>query len=124
MTTIKERLDILKAGDVISSEASTIAEQAVQRLSSQTQKPLPQNKVEMFVTHLASALTRISRRNSIDAPPGELISEIEKSDLLQVAKREISWIQSNWAEEIPQSEIAFLKIHYVSIFQEIKKEEI
>ncbi|WP_273831975.1 PRD domain-containing protein [Guptibacillus sedimenti] len=120
MTTIKERLDILKAGDVISSEASTIAEQAVQRLSSQTQKPLPQNKVEMLVTHLASALTRISRGDSIDAPPDELILEIEKSDLIGVAKREISWIQSNWAEEIPQSEMAFLKIHYVSIFQEIK----
>ena len=120
MNTIKERLDILMAGDVISEEASTIAEKAVQRLSNQAHRPLPQNKVEMLVTHLASALTRMSRGESIDGPPDELSSEIEKSEQIDLAKGEITWIQSNWAEEIPQSEIAFLKIHYVSIFQEMK----
>ena len=31
MKTVKERLDILRAGDVISEEASTLAEEAVQR---------------------------------------------------------------------------------------------
>lgn len=120
MTTIKERLEILKAGDVISEEASTIAEEAIQRLSSHVQKTLPQNKVEMLVTHLASALTRISRGDSIDAPPEELLSEIEKSDQINIANREITWIQSNWEDQIPLAEIAFLRIHYVSIFQETK----
>ncbi len=120
MKTVKERLDILRAGDVISEEASTLAEEAVQRLSRQAQNALPQNKVEMLVTHLASALTRMSRGESIDGPPDELVSEIEKSVQIDLVKREITWIQSNWGEEIPQSEIAFLKIHYVSIFQEMK----
>ncbi|MDO6657717.1 PRD domain-containing protein [Anaerobacillus sp. 1_MG-2023] len=120
MTTIKERLDILKAGDVISEEASTIAEEAVQRLSAHTQKTLPQNKVEMLVTHLASALTRMSRGESVDGPPEELFSEIEKSEQIDLANREINWLKSNWGDEIPKSEIAFLKMHYVSIFKEMK----
>ncbi|WP_347548625.1 PRD domain-containing protein [Pseudalkalibacillus hwajinpoensis] len=120
MTTIKERLEILKAGDVISADASVIAEKAVQRLTRQAGSTLPQNKVEMLVTHLATALTRISRGEIIDSPPDQLVVEVEKSDQINEAVKEITWVQSMWNEKIPESELSFLKIHYVSIFQEMK----
>lgn len=121
MTTINERLAILKEGDVISHEAALVAEKAAERLTSKA-KGLPQNKLDMLVTHLATALTRISRGETIDQPPEELVAEVENSKQIQSALEEIRWVESVWEGKLPHSEIAFLKIHYVSIFQEMKEE--
>lgn len=122
MTTINERLNILEEGKVISPEAALIAEKAVQRLISKS-TDLPQNKLEMLVTHLATALTRMSRGEKIDQPAEVLVSEVDKNEHVQSALDEIKWVETVWGEKLPPAEIAFLKIHYVSIFQELKEDQ-
>lgn len=122
LVTINERLSILKEGNVISHEAALLAEKAVQRLTSRA-NDLSQNKLDMLVTHLATALTRMSRGEAVDHPPELLLAEVDNSEHVPLALKEIRWIESVWESNLPESEIAFLKIHYVSIFQEMKGEK-
>lgn len=121
MSSIKERLNILIQGNVVTKEAALVAEEAVSRLMNMTEKKLSQNKIEMLVTHLATALTRIRSGEELEAPPQALVEEVESSVHMENASKELDWIEHTWGSELPAEERSFLSIHYVSIFQEISE---
>src|SRR5690606_27141257 len=62
---LKERFKILIEGGVVTPEAADIAQRAVERLTARHGR-FPAEQLNMFSTHLASALTRLARvRKSI-----------------------------------------------------------
>ncbi|QQK74657.1 PRD domain-containing protein [Salicibibacter cibarius] len=115
MVHVHERLRILLEGDVITKEASEIAAEAVDRLGIHA----PQPQIDMLVTHLATALTRMERGEALEAPPEEMFKEVEHSSHIKDANEEISWVEGRFGQSLPEEEQKFLKIHYVSIFQEM-----
>jgi hypothetical protein len=119
VNSLKERFRILIEGGVVAPEAADIAQRAVERLTA-THGRFPEDRVNMFSTHLASALTRLERRDEIDPPPKELLAEVEASPWLQEAVGEIEWIERQWGKALPDAEIRYLIIHYVSLLQKME----
>ncbi|PRX38870.1 PRD domain-containing protein [Planifilum fimeticola] len=122
MNSLKERFRILIEGGVVAPEAADIAQRAVERLTA-THGRFPEDRVNMFSTHLASALTRLERCEEIEPPPKELFAEVEASPWLQEAVGEVEWIERQWGKALPDAEKRFLTIHYVSLLQEMEGEE-
>lgn len=115
MVQVQERLKILLEGDVISKEASEIAVEAADRLGAQA----PQAQLDMLITHLATALTRLERGEELEAPPESMFKEVEQSVYLRNAKEEIRWLEDRLGGVLPEKEQKFLQLHYVSNFQEM-----
>ncbi len=80
----------------------------------------PDDKLNMFSTHLASALTRLDRRETIDPPPEELLAEMKASSGIQEAMQEVAWVERRWGRTLPDAEKQFLMIHYTSLLQEME----
>lgn len=117
MTALDERLKVLVEGGVVIPKAADIAKNAVKRLEN-IHGLLPEDKINMFVTHLATALTRLERKEAIEAPPQELLEEVETTPFIKEALLEIDWIEHEWGTALPVEEKQFLSIHYVSVLQE------
>ncbi|SDI75091.1 PRD domain-containing protein [Natribacillus halophilus] len=115
MVQVQERLQILLEGDVITSKASEMAAEAADRMGDQA----PQAQLDMLITHLATALTRMERGEELEPPPEVLFNEVAQSPYLSNAKEEISWLEDRLGKTLPEEEQKFLQIHYVSIFQEL-----
>lgn len=117
MSKLDERLKILVEGEVVIPKAAEIAKKAVERLES-IHGVLPEDKVNMLVTHLASALTRLDRGETVEAPPEVLLREVGTSPFIREASLEIEWIEHEWGIALPVEEKQFLSVHYVSVLQE------
>lgn len=113
---LKERFKILIEGGVVTPEAADIAQRAVERLTARHGR-FPAEQLNMFSTHLASALTRLARREEIEPPPKELFAEVEASSRFREAVEEVDWIERQWGKALPDAERRYLIIHYVSLLQ-------
>jgi hypothetical protein len=119
VTALDERLKVLIEGGVVIPKAADIAKNAVKRLKD-IYGFLPEDRVSVFVTHLATALTRLERKETVGAPPPELLKEVEATPFIKEALLEIDWIEHEWGTELPVEEKQFLSIHYVSLIQGAK----
>jgi PRD domain len=117
--SLSERFKVLIEGGVVTPMAADIAQRAVERLIDKHGR-FPAYKVNMFSTHLASALTRLDRQEEVEPPPKELFAEVEASPWIQEAIREIEWIERQWGKALPDAEKRFLMIHFVSLLQEME----
>lgn len=120
MYSLKERFRVLVKGGVVVPKAAEIAMEAVKRLQ-EKHGSLPVDKVNMFSTHLASALTRLDRRESVEPPPKELLAEMKASSRNKEAMREVEWVERRWGSTLPDAEKQFLMIHYTSLLQEMER---
>jgi hypothetical protein len=119
MHSLNERFRVLIKGGVVIPEAAEIAMEAVRRLQ-EKHGSFPDDKLNMFSTHLASALTRLDRRETIDPPPEELLTEMKASSGIQEAMQEVAWVERRWGRTLPDAEKQFLMIHYTSLLQEME----
>ncbi|QDI90401.1 PRD domain-containing protein [Salicibibacter halophilus] len=115
MVQVQERLKILLEANVITKEASKIAAEAADRLGAQA----PQAPLDMLITHLATALTRLERGEELEAPPESMFKEVQQSVYLQNAMEEIRWVENRLGSILPEKEQKFLQLHYVSNFQQM-----
>lgn len=113
---LQQRLDLLVEGDVISKQASKVTETAFQRLLDE----LHATKIiqaEMLFTHLPAALTRMDRKEDLEAPGEEIMKEVKSSPHYTKALKQIDMIEKDWGTAIPREERDFLAMHYTNVIQ-------
>ncbi|WP_054949242.1 PRD domain-containing protein [Numidum massiliense] len=115
---LDDRLTILVNGDVVVPQAAELAKKAALKLQD-AYGALPVDQVNMLVTHLATALTRLERGEAVQAPPEALLAEITTSPLMEKAVQEIAWIEREWDSTLPDEEKQFLCVHYVSVLNQL-----
>ncbi|CDQ40337.1 MULTISPECIES: PRD domain-containing protein [Virgibacillus] len=112
--TLEDRLQILVLGDVISKQASYTTSAAFQYLVDKL-KLHDLEQSEMLFTHLPSALTRIEKRETMEAPAPEIIEEIRRSTHYREAEKQVRYVEKEWGNELPQEEKEFLYMHYTNV---------
>lgn len=123
---LMERLTLLREGDVITAEAARVTREAFEHLVKLTgNAELAES--EMLFTHLASALTRLERREVIAGPPAEILAEIMDNPYKMDAEKEIKFIEKRAGATLPEEEHQYLHLHYAMVlpqnFSETTAEE-
>ncbi|MBA4493218.1 PRD domain-containing protein [Paenactinomyces guangxiensis] len=120
MQQLEQRLEILVHGGVVSAEAARVTLTACDRLQNKSTRTLNLEKLQMLATHLATALTRISRKDGLTTGlTAESLAELRCSPCMEAAEEEIDWLSQTWNDSIPDVEKEYLRLHYVSILQDM-----
>ncbi|GGE20004.1 hypothetical protein GCM10011571_22440 [Marinithermofilum abyssi] len=115
---LHHRLDCLAEAGIITPAAAEVTKSALDRVRSRSSQPLRGLPVRYWVTHLARALTRVSEGAERTVPPAEeLMKEVRASPYYNQALEEIYWLKRMWPKRLPEGEIQYLSIHYVTVFQ-------
>ncbi|WP_088832429.1 PRD domain-containing protein [Paenibacillus tyrfis] len=109
MSMLAERLELLFGTDTITAHAKHVCEAAIQQFI----VPGEDKKYTKLITHLAMALTRIERKEVLNAPPGELMEEVVQSEHYGQARQHVAWIVSICNAELPDEERQYLEMHFV-----------
>jgi transcriptional antiterminator len=108
------RLQILLEQSVITGEAHAVAEKAFTNFLTVVEKEKLE-QAEMLFTHLPMALTRIQNGEEVEKPAPEVMKEIEQSRHFALAKEQVAFIETLWDTPLPQGEIEYLYMHYVTV---------
>jgi transcriptional antiterminator len=111
MSMLKERVDILKSSDTITTRANVISLKTLDAFV----EPHNEEKYQMLITHLAMAVTRIDRKEELSAPPEVIMQEVLQSPHFTEAARRVEWIEQQLNESLPKEEKDFLHMHFVSV---------
>lgn len=109
------RLTILLEQEVITEKSSDVSLLAFKELLKVIEKT-DIEQAEMLFTHLPMALTRISKGETLEGPADEIIADITNSPYFSIAESQVSWIEENWNQALPQEEKNFLYLHYSNVF--------
>lgn len=112
-----QRLQILLEQNVITNEAYSVAEKAFTHFTAIVGKDEIE-QAEMLFTHLPMALTRIENGEEVEKPAAEIMKEIEQSSHFELAKQQVGFVQELWNKALPQGEIEYLYMHYVTVLNE------
>ncbi|WP_158234659.1 PRD domain-containing protein [Lentibacillus sediminis] len=117
LAELKQRLDLLVEGNVISSSARSITVDAFQHLL-ETLGIKDVEQAEMLFTHLPTALTRMENRETLDAFASEtMMEEVRNSGSYHLAKEQVRRIEREWKGGLPETEKEFLYLHYTNVIQ-------
>jgi transcriptional antiterminator len=110
MNTLYERLELLRTSNAITEKAKTISEKTIQQFVNEENV----NQYTMLITHLAIAITRIERNESLYSPPDAIMNEVYSSSKFPEAVERVAEIEKWLNEEFPEEERKFLYMHFVS----------
>lgn len=113
---LKDRLQILVLGNVISKPACEVTVRAFDYLVTEL-KTEDLQQSEMLFTHLPSAITRIGEGETVEGPSSEIMKEVRNSDYYSTAENHIKNIEQIWGHTLPEEEKAFLSMHYTTIIK-------
>ena len=111
-----QRLDILHESHVIDEQTHQLVGRVISYL--QEVQALDIGKMEVFITHLAMAVMRMKKGESIDGVDAGILVDIEKSEYHGKALQIIAEIESWSGFSYAQSEVSYLLLHLVNLFNE------
>lgn len=114
---LKVRIQILEQGGVISSDVAAFMNQVIDRLT-ESFPDLPQEKAEMFTTHLAMAAQRISKGDIVEMLDETMWDEVAGCAEFAKAQEFFETILAVSPVEFPESEKRFMLLHICSMLQE------
>lgn len=112
---LDQRLEILESSGMISSKTAAWTRNILQLLSLSSQKK-EQEKLEMFVTHVAMALQRIQNGQYEKPLDRSIVNELEKEKKYGDAKEFVEKIRKIVGVEIPETEAEYLIAHLCNLF--------
>ncbi|KKO51035.1 PRD domain-containing protein [Paenibacillus sp. DMB20] len=110
MSALRERLDILFSTNTISPNAMKICQATIEKFIDEGNE----KKYRKLVTHLAMAITRIERGEELNAPPEHIMKEIRQSPHFSQAYTNVTWIETQMGQKLPEEEREFLIMHFVN----------
>lgn len=114
MSELKERINILKEGEVINELTAhfvlDIIDQELKEFDSL-------NALEMFTTHLAMATQRILNQEEVDYLNDEIYQQVEKHPSFSNAFKLYTSIVSKAPCVFPEGEKRFLLMHLCNLYQ-------
>jgi transcriptional antiterminator len=111
MNTLYERLELLKTSNAITEKAKTICEKTIKQFVNEENA----HQYTMLITHLAMAITRIERNESLYSPPDAIMNEVYSSSKFHEAVEKVVEIEKWMNEDFPEEERKFLLMHFVSV---------
>ena len=106
-----ERLNILRAGNVIDEQAETLVRRVISRFNDHWNIKLTEESGGRMVTHLAMALMRIKRQEEIAAPETDLLEEFRSlevfSNSVEITEDLIAWVPM----ELPKAEKDYMIVN-------------
>ncbi|MDY0277111.1 MAG: PRD domain-containing protein [Acholeplasma sp.] len=113
-----EKLTILRESDVINENAFGFAVKAYEEAKKYSES---EEKINMFITHLAMATMRIIRGDIVEADAEELKTSVK----LEVGEKVFALVDELWNKMkkhspivFPDSEDAFIYLHLCNVFNE------
>lgn len=114
---LKERIEILKNGGVISREVADFVNHTIDVIV----KDYPQvneDAAAMFTTHLAMAAERIRRGEVVDGLDEAVWQDVVECPEYEVGCRLIEQLFADQSVEFPESERKFLMLHICNMLSE------
>lgn len=112
---LNQRLKILEEGGLISSEVTACCKEVINMVLEE-KEDVDEEKMSMFVTHLAMALQRVLNKQD-ENPVDEGILETIKTEPVYPKAAEFSKrMLEICIVEFPQTEKDFLKVHLCNLF--------
>lgn len=114
---LKQRIQILYHGNVISKEVAEFVEYTIDVMKEQLPE-LCEEKSEMFTTHLAMAAQRICEGKIAEALDDGIWKEVTSSEQFQRANEFYEKIILKPVVDFPESEKQYLLLHICNILNE------
>lgn len=117
--TFRERLDILEGSETISPLARQLTELALAEIIDELDVELTEDNAAPFVTHLATALTRLGRGES-EAPLSaiaeeEIASRHRERALVQRLMKDCAKLLGR---TVPDTEVSYMTVHLCAIMDD------
>ena len=106
-----ERLEILRAGNVISCKVEQMVRKVISRLEEHWQIRLSEEKGGRMVTHLAMALMRIELGEKIKAPENDVLKEFRDLDVFNQSKNIVNDLIAFTPMDLPEAEQDFMVVN-------------
>lgn len=112
---LKERINILKAAEVISNETADFVNAIIDELA---EKYADKNsEMEMFTTHLAMATQRTLDQSEVESLDDMIWADVQESEVFGTACEMLEEIVKNAPCEFPEGERRFLLMHLCNLNQ-------
>lgn len=108
------RLDILKDANQISQETYNILIKIIEDLKLKRNIELTEENGAMFITHLASALTRIEKNESLNKIEEFIFDEVKRDTNYELAV-EITNDLEKLTKKLPEEERDFIEMHICTL---------
>ena len=112
---LKERIDILQQGQVISPEVAEYSKKVIDLLEDGN---YDEAKMEMFTTHLAMATERVKKNEPVETLDDSIWQQISSDRCYDKATNMFDKIVSICPVVYPEGERKFLMMHLCSLLQD------
>ena len=112
---LKERIDILQQGQVISAEVAEYSKKVIDLLEDGN---YDEAKMEMFTTHLAMATERVKKNEPVETLDDSIWEQISADRCYSKAADVFAKIVSLCPVVYPDGERKFLMMHLCSLLQD------
>lgn len=114
---LKERIQILLDGNVISPEAAKFTDDVIDLLGENTYE---ESKMEMFTTHLAMATARVQKGEPVSELEDSIWQQVQDDSQYQNARKLFEEIKDLCPVQYPEGESRFLVMHLCNMIQDPK----
>lgn len=109
-----DRIAILEQNGVISAKAATYSRHVVDLILAEN-KDVPQDKLEMFITHFALAVRREEKREAVEPMDKALLESIRNETVFVKAKQLQECILTETGIKFSKAELEFLILHLCNL---------
>lgn len=115
---LKERLEILVAGDLLTEELKNKLESLLTDFEASYQIELNNDNAAMLVTHLPMALMRIKRGEAVEDLNEAVLTELKAEEFYTDCLDFIEKIEVETGIEIPEGEKNYLVLHFCNLIKQ------
>lgn len=119
---LKERLEILVAGDLLEEELKNKLESLLNDFELSYQVELNNDNAAMLVTHLPMALMRIKRGEAVEDLNEAVLAELKAEEFYNDCLEFIEKIEEETKVEIPEGEKNYLVLHFCNLIKQERGE--
>lgn len=118
--SIPERLDLLEKGGVISKQIRSATEAVLPQIEARLGRSLNTSTGQMFITHLAMALSRAQNGELLSELPKEVEAEIsDEKEVIQFSRQILAGLEQQLGLKLSQAEVLLTAAYLAAL----KKEE-
>lgn len=118
----KERIEILRNGEVISEDVKQMVLAAADWLSKR-QVNVDSDSCQMFITHLAMCLDRNDRGENVSALPKSMMDEVRSSEGYGLACEFVGYMENLLNKKLPESEKGYILLHVSNLKEKENKRD-
>lgn len=115
-----QRLDILKEAGEIDSDIKDAVVDFATGFEKKYEVALTEENASMLITHLAMALSRIRKGDSVDEMDELALNEVKQYDVYQELDVFYKVLEDKLKVAIPESEQGFIALHATALINKLK----